>query len=122
MTSACWRLCFGLALIGLPIASLAAGGQSARSSQPSTTWTPPRAVDGHPSLEGVWENNSATPLERPPQFANKPMLTDGELADLERRAKTMFSPEAEATFGDALYLTLLANRTPARRCPSTRAR
>ena len=113
MTSACWRLCFGLALIGLPIASLAAGGQSARSSQPSTAWTPPRAVDGHPSLEGVWENNSATPLERPPQFANKPMLTDGELADLERRAKTMFSPEAEATFGDALYLTLLANRTPA---------
>ena len=103
MTSACWRLCFGLALIGLPIASLAAGGQSARSSQPSTAWTPPRAVDGHPSLEGVWENNSATPLERPPQFANKPMLTDGELADLQRRAKTMFSPEAEATFGDALY-------------------
>jgi len=76
-------------------------------------WTPPRAADGHPSLEGVWENNSATPLERPPQLANKPLLTDQELADMERRAKTMFSPEAEATFGDTLYLTLLANRTPA---------
>ena len=113
MTSVCRQLCLGLALIGLPLASLAAGGQTARSSQPSAVWTPPRAADGHPSLEGVWENNSATPLERPAQLKDKPRLTDQELADLERRARTMFSPEAEATFGDTLYLTLLANRTPA---------
>ena len=112
MTSACRRLCFGLALIGLPLASLAAGGQSARTSQPSTAWAPPRAVDGHPSLEGVWENNSATPLERPAQLKDKPRLTDQELADMERRAKALFSPAAEATFGDTLYQTLLANRTP----------
>jgi hypothetical protein len=112
MTSACRRLCLGLALIGLPLAPLAAGEQTARGSQPSTPWTPPRAADGHPSLEGVWENNSATPLERPAQLKDKPRLTDAELADMERRAKTLFSPSAEATFGDTLYQTLLANRTP----------
>ena len=32
---------------------------------------------------------------------------------LERRARTLFGPDAEATFGDALYLTLLANTRPA---------
>jgi hypothetical protein len=112
MTFVCWRLCLGLALISLPVASLAAGAQSARGNQPSTAWTPPRAADGHPSLEGVWENNSATPLERPAQLKDKPRLTDQELADMERRAKALFSPAAEATFGDTLYQTLLANRAP----------
>ena len=112
MTSACRRLCLGLALISLPVASPAAGGQAARTSQPSAVWTAPRAADGHPSLEGVWENNSATPLERPAQLKDKPRLTDQELADMERRAKALFSPAAEATFGDTLYQTLLTNRTP----------
>jgi hypothetical protein len=61
----------------------------------------------------VWENNSATPLERPSQFAGKPRLSDEELADLERRARTLLGPDAEAVFGDELYLTLLADRRSA---------
>jgi hypothetical protein len=61
----------------------------------------------------VWENNSATPLERPRQLADKPRLSDEELASLERRARTLFSPDAEAVFGDALYLNLLADTRPA---------
>jgi hypothetical protein len=73
-------------------------------------WTPPLNADGHPDLEGVWENNSATPLERPPQFAGKPRLTDAELADLKQRAARLFNAETEAVFGDALYLNLIADR------------
>ena len=76
-------------------------------------WVVPRTADGRPDLEGVWENNSATPLERPRQLADKPRLSDEELASLERRARTLFGPDAEATFGDALYLTLLADTRPA---------
>ena len=79
--------------------------QSSRSA--STGWTVPRTADGRPNLEGVWENNSATPLERPKQLAQKPRLTDEELETLKRRASTSFGPEAEAIFGDALYLALL---------------
>ena len=77
-----------------------------------STWVVPRTADGRPDLEGVWENNSATPLERPRQLADKPRLSDEELATLERRAKTLFAPDAEATFGDTLYLTLLADTRP----------
>ena len=108
MTASSHRLLFVLFIV----AAMPVLGAQQRASQTPASWTPPRAADGHPSLEGVWENNSATPLERPAQLKDKPRLTDQELADLERRAKTMFSPEAEATFGDTLYLTLLANRTP----------
>ena len=105
---------FGIAIV-LALASLspvAAGQQPSPRTGRETAWVVPRLADGRPDLEGVWENNSATPLERPKQFANKPRQTDDELATLERRAKTLFGPEAEATFGDALYTTLLADARP----------
>jgi hypothetical protein len=89
-------------------------GQQATAPAPrrSAAWVLPRTADGHPDLEGVWENNGATPLERPPQLAGKPRLSDDELAALERRAQKLLGPDAEAVFGDQLYLTLLADAPP----------
>ena len=102
----------GLLAIGMmPLAA-----QAPSSPVNSTTrqpWMTPRAADGHPSLEGVWENNSATPLERPAQFANKPRLSDEELAALVRRAKETFTPDSDAVFGDGLYLALISSSRPA---------
>src|SRR5499425_3793933 len=77
------------------------------------TWTVPRLADGHPDLQGTWENNSATPLERPAAFANKPMLSDAEVADMKARAARLFAPDADAAFGDGFYLALLANANTA---------
>ena len=95
--------------------SLAHAGVSAQSAgaKAAAGWVVPRTADGRPDLEGVWENNSATPLERPVQFAQKPRLSDQELATLEQRARTLLGPNAEAVFGDALYFTLLADTKPA---------
>ena len=47
--------------------------------------SPPRAADGHPDLQGTWNFSSLTPLERPAQFADKPVLTDAEAAEFERQ-------------------------------------
>jgi len=105
-----------LILLGAVVAlSLAHAGVSAQSAgaKAAAGWVVPRTADGRPDLEGVWENNSATPLERPVQFAQKPRLSDQELATLEQRARTLLGPNAEAVFGDALYFTLLADTKPA---------
>jgi hypothetical protein len=95
----------------LLIASLAAwlGGSQVIAQAP---WAVPRLANRQPDLQGTWENNSATPLERPPQFADKPLLAEGELAELKARAAEVFGPEADAVFGDTLYLALLDEKIP----------
>jgi hypothetical protein len=60
-----------------PAAKSATSGNSATSKK---SWTPPRTPEGQPDLQGVWTNNTVTPLERPKDLAGKEFYTDAELA------------------------------------------
>src|SRR4051812_36818901 len=62
------------------------------------SYKPARTVDGHPDLQGVWSNNSVTPMTRPTQWKDKEKLTDKELEDL----KTLISQNADDD-GDAIF-------------------
>jgi hypothetical protein len=48
---------------------------------PLTPW-------GHPDLQGIWNNGTTTPLERPAEFAGREFLTDQELHDRTVEAAT----------------------------------
>src|SRR4029453_965741 len=77
---------------------------------PIDAWTPPLGPDGHPDLQGVWLNNSATPLERPKALEGRQSLTDDEVAELRRRADRLFkNTNADFAAGDAVYLAALAD-------------
>ena len=52
----------------------------------SRAYTVSRTVDGQPDLQGVWANNTATPMERPASFEGKAALTDEELSTLQQAA------------------------------------
>jgi hypothetical protein len=71
--------------IGLAIALLLAF-QAAPFGQGKKPWTAPRTPDGHPDLQGIWDYRSATPLQRPQQFAGREFMTAEEAAEYERRA------------------------------------
>jgi len=69
----------------------------------SSTWKVPRTADGHPDLQGVWANNIATPLERPKELADHPVLTDEEVAAMKKKAAELFGGDGDAAFGDDYF-------------------
>ena len=70
-----------LVALSLAAGALAVESVVAQSGQSSTTappgWQMPRTPDGKPDLQGVWGNNSVTPMIRPRQWKDKAQLTDG---------------------------------------------
>jgi hypothetical protein len=76
------------------------------AAQPALSRTP----DGRSDLQGIWLNDSATPLERPKALEGRELLTDEEVAELKRRADRLFGDgSADFPGGDAVFLAALAN-------------
>jgi hypothetical protein len=48
-------------------------------------WAPPRTPDGKPDLQGIWNNATLTPLERPKGLGTKEFYTEQEYAELMKR-------------------------------------
>src|SRR5579862_4909029 len=67
----------------------------------------PRTPDGHPDFQGVWANNTVTPLQRPKQWEGKTRLTDAEVADLQKFAAQITENDGDAQFGDGFILAVL---------------
>tara|TARA_B100001123_G_scaffold401666_1_gene488622 strand:+ start:34105 stop:35076 length:972 start_codon:yes stop_codon:yes gene_type:complete len=73
-------------------------------------WTAPRTPDGHADLQGIWTNNSATPMQRPEALGDKAVLTDEELAELQQTVQEFRDNEqAGDLLGDRLFQQALGN-------------
>ena len=95
-------------LVVTAMVTVAFMGASSAIAQTGGRWVVPRTPDGHPDLQGVWANNSATPLERPESLADKSELTEEEVADLAQHARALFNGETDAAFGDSVFEAALA--------------
>ena len=93
-----------LTLIALVFAPAAATAQQRASQARTTRWQPPRTPWGHPDLQGIWNNVTATPLQRPTEFKDKSFLTSEEAAEFaqraaQREAESEARPTAQQTPG-----------------------
>ena len=95
---------------GLAAAALLAVSLSAQSTPgapgAAPDWKVPRTRSGHPDLQGVWGNNSVTPMSRPRQWKDKASLTEAELAELKQMAATFVDQGGDAIFGNFIQQIL----------------
>ena len=96
-------------LLAFPARQASAQSAAGKSAK-NTTWTAPRTPDDHPDFQGVWANNSATPLERPKIVEGRAYLTEQEVAALKKKAAELFDDgNSDAAFFDQVFETVLAN-------------
>ena len=77
-------------------------------AQSDGDWQLPRTIDGHPDFQGVWENNTITPVERPEVFGDKEILTDEDVAFLRRRLAEITAAGADVLFGEGVLAAAFA--------------
>ena len=71
-------------------------------------WKVPRTPDGQPDLQGVWGNNSVTPMTRPTQWKDKTVLTDAEVEELKQLSAQFVDQGGDAIFGNFVQMMLNA--------------
>ena len=95
---------FGLAA---GMTTVSAQGPGAAKGKTGGAWTVERTPDGRPDFQGVWANNTVTPLQRPKQWEGKTTLSEKEIAELQAVAKQIYENDGDAQFGDGLILAIL---------------
>jgi hypothetical protein len=64
---------------------------AAKPAPVNKAWTAPRTPWGDPDLQGVWNDSTSTPLERPDRVGAKGVLTDEEAGEFQQQLASELS-------------------------------
>ena len=83
----------GVALaVGLALIQLGTVPVASQSSAPTTAW-------GEPDLQGIWTDEYQTPLQRPPQYADREFFTDEDRARLDKLRLALLGRDQRGELG-----------------------
>ena len=91
-----------ISLLALVLAVVPLNGQTSKAAPGGTNaWIPPRTPAGQPDLQGVWTNNTLTPLQRPKGLGAKEFYTEAELADIQKQQRERLNRDYDEGEGEA---------------------
>ena len=92
----------------LALAATAAGAVLSTPVSPATAQTPanapaaaaaPKTPWGEPDLQGIWTDESDTPLQRPAKYANQEFFTEAQRAEIDRERAALLVRDRRAERG-----------------------
>ena len=84
-----------IALVVGAVSAVSITGLSAQSPSLKTPW-------GEPDLQGIWTDESDTPLQRSPKFANQEYFTEAQRAELDRERSALMRRDKRVERGTEL--------------------
>src|SRR5215467_5850043 len=87
------------------VVALAAGGAVISSfvgAAPAQSPAPMKTPWGEADLQGIWTDESDTPLQRSPKFANQEYFTDAQRAELDRDRSNLMRRDKRVERGTEL--------------------
>jgi hypothetical protein len=85
-----------VSLVSLMLVSLT---QAPAQAPTLTLTTTPTTPWGEPDLQGIWTDETDTPLQRSPKFANQEFFTEAQRAELDQQRANMLGRERRAERG-----------------------
>lgn len=90
-------------LMFLKPAQVAVAGQAATHSATARTTTPTLKTPwGEPDLQGIWTDESDTPLQRPAKYANQEFFTDEQRKELDKERAALLGRDKRVERGTEL--------------------
>jgi hypothetical protein len=92
----------GSAVVSAPTTTASAQAPAASSAAPAPAPAPAPSLKtawGEPDLEGIWTDETATPLQRPARYADQEFFTEAERAELDRVRSEVLGRERRAERG-----------------------
>src|SRR5215831_76145 len=86
-----------VAALSLPLA-IAQEPAKSGAAQDSTVKTP----CGEPDLQGIWTDETDTPLQRPPKYANQEFFTEAQRDELDKQRAAHYSGDPRQERGSAV--------------------
>ena len=84
-----------IALVIGAVSAVSITGLSAQAPALKTAW-------GEPDLQGIWTDESDTPLQRSPKFSNQEYFTEAQRAELDRDRSAMMRRDKRVERGTEL--------------------
>jgi hypothetical protein len=88
----------GSAVISAPATTASAQAPAASGAKPAASPSPKTAW-GEPDLQGIWTDETTTPLQRPAKYANQEFFTEAERAELDRVRSEVLGRDRRAERG-----------------------
>jgi hypothetical protein len=85
--------------VSAAVLALVSPASAQAPASPGTPTPAPKTPWGEPDLQGIWTDETDTPVQRPPKYANQEFFTEAQRAEIDKARSEILGRERRAARG-----------------------